>query len=258
MADHQRIHPVEVYQGAPPPRPSAPLGSILRLDKGEPQGQGPRHIPIRRNVTFPVVPPPPPPRKKKRSCLCKCICWTLGLLILLLIIIGATIGILYLVFQPKLPKYSVDNLRISDLTLNFDLSLYARFNVKITAYNPNKNIGIYYEKGSHLSVWYKNINLCQGSIPRFYQGYQNKTVLNVALSGQNQYGRTLLKALQEEQQTGRIPLDLKINEPVSIKLKTLKLRKVKIIGTCKLIVDSLSTDSIISIKASTCNFGLKL
>lgn len=255
MADHQRIHPGEVGPEAPPPRPSAPLGSILRSEKGEPRGQGQHHIPIRRNVTYPAMPPPP---KKKKSCLCKCICWTISLLILLLIIIGATIGILYLVFQPKLPKYSVDNLRISDLTLNFDLSLYARFNVKITAYNPNKNIGIYYEKGSHLSVWYKNINLCQGSIPRFYQGYQNKTVLNVALSGQNQYGRTLLEALQEQQQTGRIPLDLKINEPVSIKLKTLKLRKVKIVGTCKLIVDSLSTNSIISIKASTCNFGLKL
>ncbi|CAI9780467.1 unnamed protein product [Fraxinus pennsylvanica] len=252
-ADYQRIHPVVVVPEAPP---RTPPGSILRSNKVEPGGQAQHQIPLRRNVTFSVAPPPPP--IKKRSCLCKCICWTISLLILLLFILGATIGILYLVFQPKLPKYSVDNLRITDLTLNFDLSLYVRFNVQITAYNPNKNIGIYYEKGSHLSVWYKDTNLCQGSIPRFHQGYQNKTVLNVVLSGQNQYGRTLLEALQEQQQTGRIPLDLKINEPVSIKLKTLKLMKVKIVGTCKLIVDSLSTSSIISIKASTCNFGIKL
>lgn len=138
------------------------------------------------------------------------------------------------------------------------MSLYARFTVKITADNPNKKIGIYYERGSHLSVWHKTTNLCQGTIPRFYQGHQNRTVLNVALTGQNQYGSTLLEALQEEQQSGSIPLDLKIDVPVRIELGKLKLKKVRILGTCKLIVDSLSTNTLISIKASTCSFGLKL
>ncbi|KAK4428202.1 NDR1/HIN1-like protein 6 [Sesamum alatum] len=253
MAQHQRIHPAVADVEAPPPtRPLAPQGSFIRSEKGDP---GQHRVPLGHAVAAmpPALKPP-----KRRNCWCKCLCWTLSLLVLLLIIVGATAGILYLVFQPKLPKYSVDNLRISDLTLNFDLSLYARFNVRITAENPNKKIGIYYEKGSHLSVWYKNTNLCQGSIPRFYQGHQNRTVLNVALTGQNQYGRTLLEALQEQQQTGRIPLDLKIDVPVSIKLGKLKLKKVRVVGTCKLIVDSLSTDSLINIKASTCNLGLKL
>lgn len=254
MTDHQRIHPVVVDVGAPPPptRPLVPQASFRSEEKGDP---GQRQVRLgRMSAAMPPALKPP----KRSNCLCKCLCWTIGLLILLLIIVGATVGILYLVFQPKLPKYSVDDLRISDLTLNFDLSLYARFNVRITADNPNKKIGIYYEKGSHLSVWYKNTNLCQGSIPRFYQGHQNRTVLNVALAGQNQYGRTLLEALQEQQQTGRIPLDLKIDVPVSIKLGKLKLKKVRVRGTCKLIVDSLSTNSSIRIKASTCNFGLKL
>ncbi|KAK4394945.1 NDR1/HIN1-like protein 6 [Sesamum angolense] len=253
MADHQRIHPLVANVEAPPPtRAPAPRGSLVRSDKGDP---GQLQVPLGHAVAAmpPALKPP-----KRRNCWCKCLCWTLSLLILLLVIVGATVGILYLVFQPKLPKYSVDNLRISDLTLNFDLSLYARFNVRITAENPNKKIGIYYEKGSRLSVWYKNTNLCQGSIPKFYQGHQNRTVLNVALTGQNQYGRTLLEALQEQQQTGRIPLDLKIDVPVSIKLRKLKLKKVRVVGTCMLIVDSLSTDSLINIKASTCNFGLKL
>ncbi|KAL3824982.1 hypothetical protein ACJIZ3_021011 [Penstemon smallii] len=252
MAERQRIHPVMADVEAPPPTRSQ-QGS-LGSEKVDPPR--PSQVPIRR-INLPMQQPLKPP-SKKGSCWCKCLCWTISLLILLLIIVGATVGILYLLFQPKLPKYSVDNLRISDLTLNFDLSLYARFNVRITAENPNKKIGIYYERGSHLSVWYKNTNLCQGSIPHFYQGYQNKTVLNVALSGQNQYGQTLLEAMQEQQQTGSIPLDLKINVPVSIKLGELKLKKVRIIGTCKLIVDSLSTNSLISIKASTCSFGLKL
>ncbi|KAL8457245.1 hypothetical protein ACS0TY_035187 [Phlomoides rotata] len=253
MTDHQRIHPVAADVEAPPPATrSLVTPRSFRSEKGDP---GPPRVPLQHSVA--AMPPPLQPPKRS-SCLCKCLCWTITVLILLLIIVGATAGILYLVFQPKLPKYSVENLRVSDLTLNFDLSLSARFNVRITSDNPNKKIGIHYEKGSHLSVWYKNTNLCQGSIPRFYQGHQSRKVLDVALTGQNQYGRTLLDAMQEEQQTGRIPLDLKIDVPVRIELGKLKLKKVRVRGTCKLIVDNLSTNSVISIKASTCNFGLKL
>ncbi|CAA0818137.1 Late embryogenesis abundant (LEA) hydroxyproline-rich glycoprotein family [Striga hermonthica] len=241
MTDQQRIHPVAVDVGAPP-TPTRPLVRMIKSDQPFQNRQG-------QAIT--AMP-------HKRSCWCKCLCWTVGLLILLLVIIGATAGVIYLIFQPKLPQYSVDNLRISDLTLNFDLSLYARFSVRITANNPNKKIGIYYERGSHLSVWYKNTNLCQGSLPTFYQGHRNTTMLSVGLSGQNQYGRTLLDALQEEQMTGRIPLDLKIDVPVKIKLGKLKLTKVRILGSCRLIVDRLSTNSFIRIQASTCNFGVKL
>ncbi|XP_073295257.1 NDR1/HIN1-like protein 6 [Primulina huaijiensis] len=233
MADQQRIHPVAVL----PTRP--PQGTFPSVKVDHPSGHN-----------APVV--------KRKNCWYKCFCWIITTFILLLIIVAAALAVLYLVFQPKLPKYSVDNLRITDLTLNFDLTLYARFDVSIIAKNPNKKIGIYYEKGSRLSVWYKETNLCQGSIPRFYQGHQNTTVLEVGLTGQNQYGTTLLQALQEQQQTGRIPLDLKIDVPVRIKLGKLKLMKVRTLGSCKLIVDSLSTNKFISIKASNCNFGLKL
>nr|XP_043613904.1 NDR1/HIN1-like protein 6 [Erigeron canadensis] len=248
MGDHatKKIHPVAdgniKSTTVPPAHGSSSLGHQLR----------PPVLPI----TAPLA--PPRTKNKRGFTWCKCICWTLSILITLIIILAATIGILYLVFKPKLPNYSVDRLTISQLTLNLDFSLYARFNVQITAINPNKKIGIFYQKGSHISVWYKNTNLCQGSIPVFYQGHQNKTVLNVALSGQNQYGRTLLAAIQEQQQTGRIPLDLKVDVPVKIELGKMKLKKVRIMGKCMLIVDSLSANNKISIKATSCKFRLKL
>ncbi|KAK9065128.1 hypothetical protein SSX86_016511 [Deinandra increscens subsp. villosa] len=197
-------------------------------------------------------------KTKRGFSFCKCICWSLCIFITLILILGATVGVLYLVFKPKLPQYSVNRLTISQLTLNLDLSLYAKFNVQITAINPNKKIGIFYQKGSHLSVWYKNTNLCQGSLPIFYQGHLNKTVLNVALAGQNQYGRTLLGALREQQQTGRIPLDLKVDVPVKIELGKMKSQKVRILGKCLLIVDSLSANNKINIQATSCKFSVKL
>lgn len=250
MADHQRqkIHPTADVE-APPTVPLVPRGSSPS-EKGIPIQPRP---PLQRAI--PAIQAKP---AKKSSCCCKCVCWTISLLVLLLIVIAATAGILYLVFKPKLPNYSIDNLRISDLRLNFDMTLYAKFDVKITANNPNEKIGIYYEKGGKLSVWYTKTKLCEGSLPIFYQGHQNKTVLNVALTGQTQYGNTLMTALQEQQQTGRIPLDLKVHAPVTIKLGKLKLRKVKVLGRCLLVVDSLSTNNVISIKASNCKFRLNL
>ncbi|WRX24587.1 Late embryogenesis abundant protein [Theobroma cacao] len=248
MTEQQKIHPVVDVEAPAPTVPLVPPGSATS-EKGSPVQH---RLPQR---TIPVIHTRPP---KKRSCCCKCICWTISLIVLLLIILGATVGILYLAFRPKLPKYSIDSLRISDLRLNFDMTLYAKFDVKITANNPNKKIGIYYEQGGRLSVWYTNSKLCQGSLPKFYQGHQNITKLDVVLTGQTEAGSTLMSALQEQQQTGQIPLDLKVDAPVAIKLGKLKMRKVRILGDCKLVVDSLSANNIISIKASNCKFRLKL
>lgn len=248
MADNQRIHPavpVATSATAPLVPPSSSVSEKgTQVHRASPlQGGGP--------VIFAK------PRKRK-GCCCRLLCGLISLLLLILILIGIVAAVIYFVFQPKLPQYSVDRLQISALRLNFDLTLYAQFDVKITATNPNKKIGIYYEKGGRLSVWYSNDKLCEGSLPRFYQGHQNTTRLDITLTGQSESGSTIMAALQQQQQTGQIPLDLKVDAPVSVKLGTMKLRKVKILGRCSLVVDSLSTNSMISIKASNCSFGMKL
>ncbi|KAK9266250.1 hypothetical protein L1049_000038 [Liquidambar formosana] len=251
MADHQKIHPV-VDVEAPPTTPLVPHGSF-RSENGDPVQQNPpKHATV-----IPVIHSIPPKTERSRCC-CKCICCTISLLVIILIIIGATAGILYVIFRPKLPQYSINNLKISDFRLNYDMTLYAKFDVKITAQNPNKKIGIYYEEGGRLSVWYIGTRLCEGSLPKFYQGHQNTTVLDVSLTGQTQYGSTLMTALQQQQQTGRIPLDLKVDVPVAIKLGNLKLRKVRFLVGCKLAVDSLTANNKISITTSDCGFRLKL
>ncbi|KAF5188453.1 NDR1/HIN1-like protein [Thalictrum thalictroides] len=250
MADQPtKIHPVDIE--APPTAPLMP-SDASKSDKGDPTQQYP---PIRR--TIPVIHSKPP---KKRGCCCRFFCWTLTLLLVLIILIAATAGILYLVFQPKLPKYSINRLRISEFRLNQDSSLYARFTVAITARNPNKKIGIYYENGSHISVYYNNTKLSGGSLPKFYQGHQNTTVLDVDLSGQTENANGLLTALaQQQQQQGGIPLNLKATVPVRVKLGKLKLMKVKTRVRCNLVVDSLTaSNSLISIRTSSCKFRLRL
>lgn len=258
MAEPQRVHPVQDPEAphirSGPQTPSAPLvnQSAPRSDKGDP---GEHHYPPFQR-TIPVMHSRPP--KRKRSCLCRCFCWTISLILLLIVIIAVVVGILFLVFKPKLPKYSIDSLSITQLSLSNDNSLSASFDVKITATNPNEKIGIYYEEGSRVTVLYTSTELCRGSLPKFYQGHENTTVLTLELTGQTQNATELLTTLQQQQQTGSVPLTLKVRQPVRIKLGKLKLMKMKFRANCDLVVDSLNENNQISIKSSSCKFRLRL
>ncbi|XP_047312273.1 NDR1/HIN1-like protein 6 [Impatiens glandulifera] len=245
MTDNQKIHPVVHDPEAPPNIPLVPRGSS-RSD--QPDGGA---------VIIPKYAPLPPPRKR-RSCCCKCLCWTFFLIFLILIILGILTAVFFLVFQPKIPNYSVDRMRITQFNLTNDMNLDASFNVNITAHNPNKKIGIYYENGSHISVWYIGTQLCNGSLPKFYQGHRNTTVLNLILTGQTQNATDLLQSLQTQQQTGSIPLNLIADVPVRLKVGSLKLMKWEFKARCALDVDSLRADNTISIRSSKCKYRFTL
>lgn len=257
MADHQRIHPVDPEAAtAPPQKSTTPLvgrGSF-RSEHGDPERQSqfyPAH-----HRTIPYAPTKPP--KRRSSCCKKCLCWTLALIIIQIIVVAILAAIVYFVFEPKIPKYSVDSMRITQFTPGNDNSLSATFNVNITARNPNKKIGIYYEGGSHLSVWYTGTKLCEGSLPKFYQGHRNTTVLSLVLTGQTQDASGLVASLQAQQQTGNIPLNLRATVPVRLKLGSLKLMKWKFLVRCRLNVDSLAQDNAIRIRDSSCKFRFRL
>lgn len=147
---------------------------------------------------------------------------------------------------------------LSLTTGNNDLS--ATFNVEITAVNPNDKIGIYYEGGSYVEALYEETKLCEGSLPRFYQGHRNTTSLDVSLSGQTQDASGLMTRLSQQQQdTGNVPLNLRVKQPVRVKLGKLKLFKVNFRVRCRLLVNALSAaDDDIGIQSSSCNFRLSL
>lgn len=129
--------------------------------------------------------------------------------------------------------------------------------MNITARNPNKRIGIYYEGGRRTSVWYTGTKLCEGSWPKFYQGHKNTTVLDLTLTGQSINVGDLLGTLQEQQLTGRIPLNVRVKVPVRIKLGKLKLMKWKFLVKCRVVVDSLAADNVIRIRDRSCKFRFR-
>ncbi|XP_065050027.1 NDR1/HIN1-like protein 6 [Musa acuminata AAA Group] len=249
MAEQQRIHPVDVEAPLPSAPPAPP--SLAALEKSDSTGERP---------TIQVA-PSRPPKKKRRSfccCCCRCLCCTLLAIVLLVLVVSATTGVLYVVFDPKIPKYSVDRLRVSDFSVRSDMIVDATFDVTVTARNPNKEIGIYYRDGSDLSAWYAGERLCTGSFPAFYQGHRNTTVVHVLLTGETRMGSELLaELLQQQQQTGKIPLTVRGDVPVSVRVGKMKLWKMTFQIRCDLVVNSLSTSDDISVRSNSCQFKLK-
>ncbi|KAL1223247.1 NDR1/HIN1-like protein 6 [Cardamine amara subsp. amara] len=252
MSHHPKIHPVHDPE-ASLAHPTAPLvpRTASRSEHGDPSKDPLTQRPQR---FVPLAPP-----KKRRSCCCRCVCYTLCSLLLLIVVVGATIGILYLVFKPKLPDYSIDRLQLTRFTMNQDLSLSTSFNVTITAKNPNKKIGIYYEDGSKITVWYRETQLSNGSLPKFYQGHENTTVIFVEMTGQTQDASGLRTTIEDQQQrTGNIPLRIRVNQPVRVKFGKLKLFEVRFSVRCGVLIDSLATNNVIKIQSSSCKFRLRL
>lgn len=262
MSDPQKIHPVHDVE-AQNHHPSAPLvpRTMSKSDAGDPERldqQQQQQQPPPPQGTIPMMMNPKPP-KKRRSCCCKFFCWLISILLILIVAIAITIGILYLVFRPKIPKYSVDELGVTQFDVGDNNSLSVTFNLTITARNPNKKIGIDYRGGSHISAWYMDTKLCEGSLPKFYQGHKNTTVLSIPLTGRTENATGLQSTLmQQVQDTGNVPLNLKVKQPVRIKLGKLKLFTIKFRVRCKVVVDNISANSSIRIKSSSCKFRFRL
>jgi len=257
MADHQRVHPttedVEKTAGENEnENQSSPLvrKPSLSSDKDELSSPSSRQMRVQfprdQVFDFPIREIPryySRPPKRRKSC-CRCLCCTICFLFALVATIAIVCGILYWVFQPKIPKYSVDSIHITNLSINSDLSTNCQFSVNVTAWNPNKKIGIYYLDNSHLAVLYSGVELCTGALPAFYQGHKNTTFLPVALSATGARLTTdMVSALNKQQQQDSIPLNLKANVPVKIKLGKLKLMKIKVRVRWDLVVDKLDVSA---------------
>lgn len=175
-------------------------------------------------------------------------------------LLGITAGVLYLVFRPEAPKYSIQQINIRGINLTSPSSTAASspvFDVTVKADNPNNKIGISYEKESSAEIFYNNVILCNGVMPTFYQPSNNVTVFKTVLEGSgiklnNENRRALLKA----QTKRKVPLIVKLRAPVKIKVGSVKTWKITVKIDCDLTVDQLTAKAKIGYRH--CNFRVDL
>lgn len=177
---------------------------------------------------------------------------------MLLLLIAVTAGILYLVFRPEAPKYTVDGISIRGMNLTSSAPISPVIDVTVRARNTNDKLAIYYyDNGSSVDLYYSAIELCNGVVPRFNQRANNVTVIHTALKGSNiDLGNGVHAALVNQQRQGRVPLRLNLKVPVKIKIGAVKTWKITVKVNCDLTVDKLTANS--KIISKTCDYSVKL
>ncbi|XP_077247639.1 NDR1/HIN1-like protein 13 [Tasmannia lanceolata] len=197
-------------------------------------------------------------RSKSRRSFCCCLSWIFCIFFLIILLIALAAGILYLIFRPKIPNYSVDSVSIKGFNLSSsDLTFSPEFDVTVMAENPNKKIGIYYLEGSSVTVWHSDVELCNGVLPTFYQGTKNVTVFKTVLKGEGiRVSSSVESTLMGEQNRGQIPLELDLDVPVKIKFGAVKTWTITVKVRCDVTVDKLTENS--KIVSKDCNVKVKL
>jgi hypothetical protein len=248
MTDYHRIHPVP--GGSPPPPDQS--------SRGKKPGHDDQQLPITAPSPYAPAPLPPPRRRKRHGRCCRCVCWTLLVVLALVVALGATAGILYLVFRPKIPNFRVDRLTVTRFDVNAtSMTVNDAFDVDVIATNPNRRIGIYYD-GGEVTASFNGTVLCSGPFPTLYQGHRTTVNPRVTLAGETRLDSAVAAQLLQQRQAGFVPLTVRARVPIRIKFGAVKLWKMTGKANCNLMVDSLQAGTQLRIRSNSCSFKLKV
>lgn len=189
---------------------------------------------------FPNPPLPPPatygrPRRKSSfSCpLCYYLSFLFSFLVVLIILAGLTVIIIYVVFQPKLPKATIQNVAITKFTVAnraggplatlADLQspvLNANIAFTIQVENPNEKVGIHFRDMSVL-VSYNGTEFAHSVLAPFYQGRNTTSEVLVDLKASSApLSQSQGKELQSAISRNDIPLFARIKVGAALEIGT--------------------------------------
>ncbi|KQJ99581.1 NDR1/HIN1-like protein 6 [Brachypodium distachyon] len=194
-------------------------------------------------------------RADDNGCCSRLACVALLTLATILLTLAAVLGALYVALDPKLPRYTVHALNVTAFGMDDDLTARARFDAAVRFENPNRAIGISYEAGSSLAVWYGGYRLSQGALSPFYQGHRSKAVVvHVAMSEARLQGTGMVAAMRHVNEAGgELPLVFRGEVPVRVKVGRFTTGKVTPRVRCDVVLDRLSTEGVIGVKRLSCN-----
>ncbi|KAL0397000.1 UNVERIFIED_CONTAM: NDR1/HIN1-like protein 13 [Sesamum calycinum] len=210
------------------------------------------------NTTRPAYRPRPPVRRShRRGCCCSCCLWT-TLVILLLLLLAAIAGaVLYVLYRPYRPSFSVASLQLSKFNLT-DTALTSSFNVTLIARNRNSKITFFYDQIS-VKILSGDVDIGDGSFPGFTHGRKNVTSLRTVISSSNSPfpDGTDISALKSSFRSRNLPLQIQLETKVKAQIGKIKTKKLKIRVTCDGIKISIPTGKTAT-TATTSNLKCKV
>ncbi|KAG9157037.1 hypothetical protein Leryth_009078 [Lithospermum erythrorhizon] len=170
-----------------------------------------------------------------------CICWTLLFLIFILLLSCIASTILYFLYNPKRPSFSISSLKISQFNLTttpLDEStrLSTKLNLTLSCKNPNKKVVFFYDPISiNIYSMHNEILLANGSFPEFTSIENNVTIIHTTLAMSNQVmDADSVRVLRSDlKKKSGVPIKLVVETKVKVKMDKIKVRKFDIVVTCE-------------------------
>lgn len=211
----------------------------------------------------PSVPPPSQGyRRQGRSGGCGCCCllnFLLKLIGSVVLVVGLAVLIFWLIFRPiNRVKFHVTDASLTQFNfttnnnmLNYNLAL------DVTIRNPNKKIGIYYDR-IEVNALYEDQRFSTVVLTPFYQGHKNTTVLSPVFKGEQLVllGANELSVLNSEKSLGVFDIHVQLYLRIRFKLGKVKTWRFKPKINCDLKVPFSSIGkSVGGFETTKCDIG---
>ncbi|KAJ9179330.1 hypothetical protein P3X46_011133 [Hevea brasiliensis] len=212
----------------------------------------------------PAYRPQPQRKRSRRSCWCACCLWVTLIIFILLVLVAIAGAIIYVIYRPQRPTFSVSGLKVSSLNFTSSSQLTTNINFNITARNPNKKlVYIYNPVTISVTTEKEDILIGNGLLPSFVHGTKNTTLLKATITSSGQQLDDIPSSQLKTALKSKNGLGLKIELETKVKLKMggLKTPKVGIRVSCegiKVTVPSGKTATTASVSNAKCKVDLRI
>ncbi|KAL2332277.1 hypothetical protein Fmac_019858 [Flemingia macrophylla] len=172
-------------------------------------------------------------RRSRRGCCCRLCFWVILSVLVVLLLAGVAGTVFYLLYRPHRPTFAVSSLKLSYLNLSSSSTLSSRFDLTVSATNPNKNILFAYDPTA-VTLLSGGVDVGDGTVPAFRHPKRNTTLIKTsivaaghALSGGD---ASALKASMKSSKGLALNVDLETK--VKAKMGNLNTPKVGIRVSC--------------------------
>ncbi|XP_010915257.2 NDR1/HIN1-like protein 13 [Elaeis guineensis] len=192
-------------------------------------GGGPPSFPATKAQAYGATRPPyrPQPmksrRRSRRGRCCTCCLWLTLILIALVLLAAIAGGIFYVLYRPRRPEFTVTSLRLAALNVTASNQLASRFDLSITARNPNKKLVYLYDPIS-VAISSGGVDVGDGSFPAFVQDTKSTTILKTTVSTSGE--SVDASAAADLKKKSKLPLEIDLDTKAGVKIGGLKTKKI--------------------------------
>jgi hypothetical protein len=179
----------------------------------------------------PAIPPQQNYHSHGRGSGCGCGCCLLSCLLKIIVttvvVLGLAILIFWLVVRPNKVKFHVTEATLSEFNITNN-NLHYNLALNITVRNPNKKMGIYYDR-IEARPRYEDQRFDSKFLTPFYQGHKNTSFMTASFQGEQLIllaGDELVDYNQEKG-SGLFSIDLTLYLKIRFKIGDIKIGKFK-------------------------------